>query len=335
MILSRTPMRISFAGGGTDLAAFYLREPGCVVSSTIDKYVYIAVNRKFDGKVRASYSVTEIVEEAAQLRHELIRNALELAGLTRALEVVSISDVPSEGSGLGASSAYTVGLLNALYAHQGLRVDAERLAREACHIEIERCGKPIGKQDQYIAAYGGLRALRFYPDGSVATEPLPCSAELRRRLESSLLLLHTGLRRSPDAILHQQTARTETNQAARGLLREMGRLAEQLRLAILRNDLTAFGEILDEGWRRKRQLVEGISNDRIDEWYARARRAGALGGKLAGAGGGGFLLLFAPPERHPAILAALAELRAVPFRLEPHGSRIVHADEESAARTPS
>lgn len=335
MILSRTPMRISFAGGGTDLAAFYRREPGCVVSSTIDKYVYIAVNRKFDGRVRASYSVTEIVEEAAELRHELIRHALDLTGIRRAIEVVSISDVPAEGSGLGASSAYTVGLLNALYAYKGLAIDAERLAREACHIEIERCGKPIGKQDQYIAAFGGLRTIRFYPDGSVVSETLACSPESRRRLEAGLLLLHTRLRRSSDAILEQQTERTETSEAARGLLREMCRLAEQLRLAVLNDDLTAFGEILDEGWRRKRRLAEGISNDRIDDWYARARRAGALGGKLAGAGGGGFLLLFAPPEKHPAILQALPELPPVPFRLEPHGSRIVHSDQPGAPSPPS
>jgi D-glycero-alpha-D-manno-heptose-7-phosphate kinase len=335
MILSRTPMRISFAGGGTDLAAFYLREPGCVVSAAIDKYVYIAVNRKFDGKVRASYSVTEIVEEAAQLRHELIRHALELTGLTRAIEVVSISDVPSEGSGLGASSAYTVGLLNALYAYKGLCADAERLAREACQIEIERCGKPIGKQDQYIAAYGGLRTIRFHPDGSVSTEPLLCTPETFHRLEAGLLLLHTGLRRSSDDILRQQTERTATNDATRELLREMGRLAEQMRLAILRGDLTAFGEILDEGWQRKRRLVADISNDRIDDWYARARRAGALGGKLAGAGGGGFLLLFAPPEKHPAVLGALPELRPVNFRLEPHGSRIVHSDRPGASCFPS
>lgn len=335
MILSRTPMRISFAGGGTDLAAFWRREPGCVVSSTIDKYVYIAVNRKFDGKVRASYSVTEIVEEAGELRHELIRNALELTGLRRAIEVVSISDVPAEGSGLGASSAYTVGLLNALYAYKGLPVDAERLAREACHIEIERCGKPIGKQDQYIAAYGGLRAIRFHPDGGVTTEPLACSPDTLERLQAGLLLLHTGLRRSSDAILQRQTERTATSEATRELLREMRRLAEQLRLAILSGDLTAFGEILDEGWRRKRQLAEGISNDRIEDWYARARRAGALGGKLAGAGGGGFLLLFAPPEKHPAILQALPELRPVPFRLEPEGSRIVHSDQPGTLPSPS
>jgi len=334
MILSRTPLRISFAGGGTDLPAFYRKEPGCVVSSTIDKYVYIAVNRKFDGKVRASYSVTEIVEEARELRHELIRNALELVGLTRAIEVVSISDVPSEGSGLGASSAYTVGLLNALYAHQGLPVDAERLAREACHIEIERCGKPIGKQDQYIAAYGGLCAIRFYPDGTVTTEALPCPPEMRRRLEDSLLLLHTGLRRSANSILEQQAAIIDTSETARGLLREMGRLAEQLRLAVLHADLTSFGEILDEGWRRKQRIVTGISNPQINEWYARARRAGALGGKLAGAGGGGFFLLYAPPEKHPAICAALPELRPVPFRLEPHGSRIVHAEHRDGPVSP-
>jgi D-glycero-alpha-D-manno-heptose-7-phosphate kinase len=327
MILSRTPLRISFVGGGTDLPAFYRREPGCVLSTAIDKYIYIAVNRKFDGKVRASYSVTEIVEEARELRHELIRHALELVGLRRGVEVVSISDVPSEGTGLGSSSAYTVGLLKALHAFQGRWVSAERLAREACQVEIDLCAKPIGKQDQYIAAFGGLQCICFNPDETVTVDPVICRPETRRRLERSLLLLHTGLARSSDAILREQTANIEGDETTRRLLRELVGLAGQFRAALAVNNVEPLGEILHCAWERKKRMARSISNCLIDEWYERARRHGAIGGKLVGAGAGGFLLLFAPSERHEEILRNLPELRPVPLRLEPQGSMIVHAEE--------
>jgi len=323
MIISRTPLRISFAGGGTDLQAFYARERGAVLSSAIDKYVYITVNRKFDNKVRASYSVTEIVDRAADLKHELIRAALQLVGIAGGVEITSISDVPSQGTGLGSSSSYTVGLLNALYAFTGRVAGAERLADEACRIEIELCGKPIGKQDQYIAAYGGLQHIQFNPDESVFVDPIPCRRELRERLQSCLLMLYTGLTRSANDVLGEQRKNTEQNGAATEGLRRMRDLADQLRDSLSAGNVDGFGEVLHAGWMLKRTLAAGISSPAIDGWYDLARRHGAVGGKLLGAGGGGFLLLYAHPDRHADIARALPELRPIPFRFEPQGSKII------------
>lgn len=327
MIISRTPLRISFAGGGSDLPAFYEHEPGAVVSTAIDKYIYINVNQKFDKKIRASYSVTEIVDGVDDLSHELIREALKLIGSDGGVEITSISDIPSQGTGLGSSSTYTVGLLNALYAYTGRRAGAQRLAEEACEIEIARCGKPIGKQDQYIAAFGGLQYIQFNPDHSVFVDPIICGPETKQRLQSRLLMLYTGLVRSADDVLREQRANTESDQERRLALRAMTQLAQDLSKALSHDELDTFGEILHEGWMRKRGLASKISNSAIDEWYERARRHGAAGGKLLGAGGGGFLLLYAPPDRHHEIAAALPELRAVPFRFEPQGSRIIYVEE--------
>jgi len=329
MIISRTPLRISFAGGGSDLPAFYRREPGAVVSAAIDKYIYVTVNEKFDHKIRASYSVTEIVDAARDLKHELIREALYLTGIERGIEITSISDIPSQGTGLGSSSTYTVGALNALYAYQGRHTGAERLAREACMIEIDRCGKPIGKQDQYIAAYGGLQYIQFNPDESVFVEPIICSPKTKRFLQDRFLLLYTGTTRSTDTILREQSANIARRQDQRQALQNMTRLAHALRETLNREDadVDVLGDILHEGWMMKRGLASGVSNARIDEWYERARRAGARGGKILGAGAGGFLLLYAHPEEHGAIRAALPELRPVPFSFEPQGSKIVFVEE--------
>lgn len=323
MIITRTPLRVSFAGGGTDLRAFYGRERGAVLSAAIDKYIYITVNRKFDDRVRASYSVTEIVDRASELRHELIRESLRLVGIEGGVEITSISDVPSQGTGLGSSSSYTVGLLNALYAFTGRLVSAERLASEACRIEIEICGKPIGKQDQYMAAYGGLQFIEFNPDESVFAQPIPCTRELTRELARRLLMLYTGLTRSADDVLGTQRTNTERNGETFAVLRRMRDYADALRARLCAGNLDGFGELLHEGWMLKRTLAAGITSAAIDGWYDRARRHGAVGGKLLGAGGGGFLLLYAHPDRHAEIRAALPELRPMPFSFEPQGSRII------------
>ncbi len=334
MIISRTPLRISFAGGGSDLAAYYRSEPGAVVSTAIDKYIYIAVNQKFDGQIRASYAITEIVDTPEQLRHELIRESLGLTGLQGGLEITSISDIPSQGTGLGSSSTYTVGLLNALHAYQGRHAAAERLARESCAIEIERLGKPIGKQDQYIAAYGGLQYIQFNPDESVFVDPIICGYETRQRLHDRLLMFYTGLTRSADNILGEQQDNITHDRTRRRGLREMTEMARELRDILCRDSthLDLFGEILHRGWELKRSLASGISNERIDEWYTRARAHGAIGGKILGAGGGGFLLLFAPPSCHAAITAALRELRPIPFSFEQQGSKIVYVEEGRGTR---
>ncbi len=327
MIISRTPLRISFVGGGSDLAAFYSHQPGAVVSTAIDKYIYITVNKKFDHKIRASYSVTEIVDSVDDLKHELIRETLKRVGLDGGIEITSISDIPSDGTGLGSSSAYTVGLLNALYAHSGQHAGAERLARDAAQIEIARCGKPIGKQDQYIAAFGGLQYIQFNPDESVFVDPVICDPAVKRQLQSRLLLLYTGLTRPSEEILQEQKANTEGDAERRQGLQLMVQLTKALRESLYRNDLDSFGDVLHQGWLEKKKLASHISSEKIDQWYERARRYGAIGGKVLGAGGGGFLLLYAPPERHPCIVQALPELQPVAFRFEPQGSKIIYMEE--------
>ena len=327
MIISRTPLRISFAGGGSDLPAFYRQEAGAVVSTTINKYIYITVNPKFDEKIRASYSRTEIVNSVDELKHELIRESLKLVRIENGIEITSISDIPSQGTGLGSSSTYTVGLLNALYAYRNYFAGAERLAREACTIEIDRNNKPIGKQDQYIAAYGGLQFIRFNPDESVFVDPIVCEPKTREHLQEGLLMLYTGLVRSADDILREQSHNTQTDRDKRKGLRNMVSLAGQMREALLRNDLNGFGEVLHAGWMEKRKLASGITKPCIDKWYDKARAHGAIGGKILGAGGGGFLLLYAPPERHPAICEALPELRPIEFRFSPQGSKLIYVEE--------
>jgi D-glycero-alpha-D-manno-heptose-7-phosphate kinase len=323
MIITRTPLRVSFAGGGTDLSVFYSRERGAVLSTAIDKYIYITVNRKFDSKVRASYSITEMVDRASELKHELIRESLKLVGIEGGVEITSISDVPSHGTGLGSSSSYTVGLLNALYAFTGRLVKAERLAAEASRIEIEICGKPIGKQDQYIAAYGGMEFIQFNPDGSVFTEPLPCAHELKIQLQRSLLMLYTGLTRSANDVLGIQQSNTSSNSDTFAVLKKMRDQADALRDQLCSGNLDGFGELLHEGWMLKRSVAAGISSQAIDDWYNRARTNGAIGGKLLGAGGGGFLLLYAHPDRHADIRKALPKLRPLEFQFEPQGSKII------------
>ncbi len=323
MIISRTPFRISFTGGGTDLKAFYSREPGLVVSTTINKYMYITVHESFDRAVRVSYSKTEIVEEAAQLRHPIVRAAMELTGVTRGVEITSVADVPA-GTGLGSSSSFTVGLLNALYAYQGRHVSSERLAEEASRIEIEMVGEPIGKQDQYAAAFGGLQSVTFQPDESVAVQPMICSAEVKQAFESRLLLFYSGQTREAKTIL---TAQREKTAEADGFasLRAMKALSERMRtlLQVNRPDaLDDLGRLLHEGWELKKGMAQGISNEPIDRHYHAARQAGALGGKLLGAGGGGFLLFYVPQASQAAVREALP-LREIPFRFESQGSRII------------
>lgn len=327
MIITRTPLRISFVGGGSDLPTFYQHERGAVVTTAINKYIYITTNPKFDHKIRASYSITEIVDTVDEVKHELIREALTLLNLRQGIEITSISDIPSQGTGLGSSASYTVGLLNALYAHTSYLAGAERLARESCYIEMERCGQSSGKQDQYIAAYGGLQYIQFFPDNSVVIDPIICLPETKKLLQKNLLLLYTGVTRRTENILGKQAEETRTNQETRTSLHRMVELADQLYQALGENNLDAFGEILHANWQEKRKLTTGISSQQIDGWYERARRAGAIGGKIAGAGGGGFLLFYAPQEKHADICRALPELRPVPFLFSPQGSKVIYVEE--------
>lgn len=322
MIVSRTPLRMSYVGGGSDIPTFYRDEMGAVLSTSIDKYMYIVVNRKFDGRIRLSYSRTEDVETAREIEHPLVREALALVGIDGGVEISSLADIPSKGSGLGSSSSYTVGLLNALYAYRSQYASKERLAREACEIEIERCGEPIGKQDQYAAAYGGLNLIRFHPDETVSVDPVMCAPSMLRELEESTLVFFTGRTRSASAVLKQQTEAL-TKHDSKALVRRMVELAFELKQEMESGSLAAFGALLDENWRLKAQISAGITDPQIDEWYKAGLANGALGGKLLGAGNGGFIMFYAPPERHEAIRTALQNLRSVKFGFDRHGSQVV------------
>jgi D-glycero-alpha-D-manno-heptose-7-phosphate kinase len=327
MIISRTPLRVSFFGGGSDLPAYYRRHGGAVLSTTIDKSVYVTVSRKFDAAVRVSYSRTEEVARAADVEHPLVREALGLLGIDGGIEITSVADIPARGTGLGSSSAFTVGLLNALHAYQGRHAAAARLAEESCHIEIERCGEPIGKQDQYAAAFGGFNFIRFHADDRVEVTKLVCPADVTNELQRRLLFFYTGVTRSASALLGEQSAAVARPGAAASATGELTCLASQAFEALCNGDLDPLGPMLDTGWRLKKGLAAGVSNDLVDQAYAAAIGAGAEGGKLLGAGGGGFLMFLAPPARHDAIRAALGTLRETPFRFAAHGSSIIFVHE--------
>lgn len=324
MIVSQTPLRMSFVGGGSDLPSYYRKQTGAVVSTTIDKYIYINVNKKFDHLIRASYSITEFADKPSKLKHELIRESLKHLGVKGGIEITSIADIPSGGTGLGSSSSYTVGLLNALNAYLSRYSSKEYLASTACRIEIEKCHKPIGKQDQYAAAYGGLNLIEFLPDESVVVNPITCKSSTKRQLNHNLLLLYTGITRSADKILDSQNQNTLSNIKTRDILSQMVKLAYSQAEALSKDDLKSFGEALDENWKLKTKLSRGVSNPTFDRWYKTAKNHGAIGGKILGAGGGGFLLLYGPKSKHAAIIHALPKLRKVDFNFDSEGSKIVY-----------
>ena len=246
-----------------------------------------------------------------------------IVGNEGGIELASMADIPSRGTGLGSSSSFTVGLLHALYGFKNQYVSKEQLASESCHIEIEICGDPIGKQDQYAAAYGGLNYIRFHPDESVSVDPIICDSETLQRLQDHILVFYTGRSREASELLAEQTRKTASDTRVQQTLIKMVALAADLKRELERNNLDAFGEILHENWALKKTLVDGISDGEIDDWYETGRRSGALGGKLLGAGRGGFMMFFAPPERHAAIVHALPGLREVRFRFDTNGSQII------------
>jgi D-glycero-alpha-D-manno-heptose-7-phosphate kinase len=318
MIISQTPYRVSFAGGGTDLPAFYRQEHGAVLSATIDQHMYVTIHRRFEPTIRVSYSRTEMASTLDEVQHELVREAMRQVEIDEPLEITTIGDVPA-GTGMGSSSSLTVGLLNALYAHRHRVVSPALLAEQACRIEIDILKKPIGRQDQYAAAFGGVNYIRFNRDDTVDVEPVPCRVETLAELEQRTLLVYTGQTRDANQILERQSNGTAERM---GVLRQMRDQVNKMRAALTGDsDLDRFASLLHEGWELKRSLGFGISGDQVNEWYEAARKAGATGGKLLGAGGGGFLLLMAPPWRHRAIREALNRPRELPFRIARHGSR--------------
>ena len=321
MIISRTPFRISFAGGGTDLRAYYSDGYGAVVSVTIDKYVYITVNKRFDDTIRISYSKTEIVEDIDQIQHDIVRECLKLTGITKGIEITSIADIPA-GTGLGSSGSFTVGLLNALYTFKGEQKSSEYLADKACQIEIDILGKPIGKQDQYAAAFGNINYFRFSSDETVLHEPIKLSTNDIHKLNKKMLLFYTGITRAASSILSNQQKETKNKLEYLDRLREQ---ANKLKNVLLIDGINnKIGESLHDGWMLKKQLSNMISNNMIDDYYLKARQAGAAGGKILGAGGGGFLLFYCDENKQECVQDALKDLKKIDFSITEHGSRIVY-----------
>ncbi|MEI7449616.1 MAG: GHMP kinase [Desulfomonile sp.] len=328
MIITRTPLRVSFCGGGTDLPSYYQKEQGEVVSSALDKYVYITINRLspyFENRILLKYSQSELVNSVDEIHHPIIREAMKLTGVVDSVEIASMADIPA-GTGLGSSSTYAVGLLHALHAFKGEYVSGRQLAHEACQIEIERLGDPIGKQDQYIAAYGGMCRIRFNPDESVFVDPVICSPHTRKALQDNLLIFYTGITRRAGDILQIQKATTDQKM---DVLTRMKDLCGQI-LEVLQDgrSLHRFGEILHEAWLNKRTLVREISNDSINDYYEKALEAGAIGGKLLGAGGGGFLLFYVEPQNQSRVRKALMRLQELPFRFEQQGSKVIYISDD-------
>ncbi len=320
MIITQTPLRISFAGGGTDFKGYYEKDGGAVLSSAIDKYIYVVIKERFDSKIRVGYTRTEMVDEVSQIEHELVRECMLLTGITGGVEIATMADIPSAGSGLGSSSTVTVGLLHAMHAYQGRLATAEMLAQQACQIEIDILGKPIGKQDQYIAAYGNLRRFEFRADDSVDALAVELSEEKRRRFGECLMLFYTGITRKADTILSEQKANIEDK---RVFLDRMKAQVPEVEAALTEGNMNKVGRLMHAGWEWKKQMAGRISSPEIDALYESALDAGATGGKVAGAGGGGFLLLYCPPDRQSAVRDVLSDMKELPFSLERDGTKVI------------
>ena len=323
MVITRTPFRISFVGGGTDLKSYYQTGYGAVVNATIDKYMYITVNKRFDDSIRVSYSTTEIVNRVDDIRHDIVREALKMVGIEKGIEITSISDIPA-GTGLGSSSSFAVGLLNALYTYIGQQRSAHELAEKACKLEIEILGHPIGKQDQFAAAYGGLNYFRFNQDESVEYKPIKLSAADYAAMDGQLSMWYTGIQRSADSILKKQSEDTAVKLAVLDAMRQQ---ADEMQRELCANGYSdSFAHALHQGWEMKKSITGAISNGTINTLYERAMQSGAKGGKILGAGGGGFLLFCCEPE-NKAKLAESLGLQELHFRFTNHGSRVVFLSE--------
>jgi D-glycero-alpha-D-manno-heptose-7-phosphate kinase len=323
MIITKTPFRISFVGGGSDLAAFYERSAGAVLSTSINKYMYISSHKFFEpDKIRTKYSQTETVDKLADLKHPILRTVLEKFNITGGLEISSIADVPG-GTGMGSSSSFTVGLLHNLYAVKNQLASKESLAAGACEIEIDLLKEPIGKQDQYAAAYGGLNVIEFLPNGHVNVDPVYMSQENRTRLEENLVMFYIGNIRSASAILCEQRKNIGAEDKFLAM-QQMVKLVYELRDNLITGKLDEMGRILHENWVLKQSMAAGITNPTINEIYQTALQNGALGGKLLGAGGGGFMLFYCPKEKQRKLKEKLSGIRPFDFKFEQDGSKLIH-----------
>jgi D-glycero-alpha-D-manno-heptose-7-phosphate kinase len=319
LIIVQSPLRISLFGGGTDFPDFYREEGGCVLSTAIDKYIFVVIKQRYDDLLRIGYTQTELVDSVEKIEHELIRQALIKTGITKGVEITTMGDIPA-GSGLGSSSAVTVGALHAMYTYLNESVPASRLAEEACQIEIQELNKPIGVQDQYISAYGNLRFITFHTDGRIIVENVDAANSVKKRLNENLLIFFTGFTRKASTILTEQRDHIQQH---RIILREMKQIAQTALDELVSGNVDAIGYLLDQSWRLKKQLSSRINNGFIDELYQAALAAGALGGKIAGAGGGGYLLLYCPYAKRESVRAALSKLKELPIQLEPDGSKVI------------
>lgn len=325
MIISKTPLRMSFFGGGTDFQSYYensLFGYGSTISTALDMYVYITVNRRFDDDIRVVYQGNELAKSVSEIKHDIIRNALQLAGIEKGIEIVYTADVPMIGAGIGlsSSSALAVGVMNALHAYNGEYVSPEQLAREACEIEIDRIGQRIGIQDQFAVAYGGFRRYRFYANGEVTAEPVICKKEHLEALKGNLLLFYTGKGRDSRKILSEQSETiTQKMQRLDRLVEAVDRNYDHL----LDGQVDEWGLELDRAWTIKKTFAAGVSTPEIDVMYDAAKSAGALGGKILGAGGGGFLLLYVPKINQAAVREKLSDYREITFSFEASGSQII------------
>ncbi len=326
MLISRTPFRVSFVGGGSDLPSFCNRRTGAVLSTTIDKAMYLTLHPYFDrGKILLRYSKSELVSSVDEIEHPIYREALRLMKIRGGVEISSTADVPS-GTGMGSSSSFTVGLLHVLSAFKARYPSREYLGSMASHLEIDVLGEPIGRQDQYAAAYGGINLIEFYANGEVRVEPLTIGRQTLDALESRLLMFYTGAQRATSSILAGQSKAVATQEDKFLTTAAMVDLVYEMRDALYAGDLAEFGALLHRNWMLKRELSSEISNSEIDRYYDLARKAGALGGKLLGAGGGGFLLVYADQEKHAAIRLVLADMNELQVRFSMAGSSIIHSD---------
>lgn len=319
MIITQTPLRISLLGGGSDFRQFFMRDGGCVLSSAIDKYIYVIIKERFDSKIRIGYTKTELVDSIDQIEHELVRECLRKVGITSQVEISTMGDIPSFGSGLGSSSTVTVGLLNAMYTYIGIQKEYATLAEEACQIEIDILGNPIGIQDQYIAAFGGQRFIEFLPKG-VKVHSWGLGRSHLEQLDQRLLLFATNIPRRASTVLNEQVNNIDDKFSSLQQIRDLAREAYE---HLQDNDPDTLGALLHQNWMIKKQLASKISNSYIDELYEAARKAGATGGKITGAGGGGYLLLYCPPEFQANVRSALNRLTELSFKLERDGSKVI------------
>lgn len=325
MIISKTPFRLSFVGGGTDISSFYTAYPGKVVSTSINKYMYITLHEKFDKKLRVAYSVTEEVDDISELRHPLVRESLNQLSILGGVEITSTADIPAKGTGLGSSSSYTVGLLNALHEYTSKRISKNDLAELACIIEINKCREPIGKQDQYAAAIGGLNLFTFNKDHSVNVEKIKISSAFRDHIDTNSIAFYIGGNRSASGILAEQTEVSKQPDKHK-VLRRMADIADEFKDAIESSSMERINILMAENWELKKSLTGNITNNKIDEIYSTALKNGAQSGKLLGAGGGGFMYFFSPKENHTKLKNSLSKLRVVDLNMEEGGSKIIYKD---------